>query len=287
MSSAGSWGDKWVSEQGSRPEDDPQKWSNRAPHYGAKTTKNDYSLRFIDRLALEPGDSVMDMGCGNGLIALPLAAAGHPVLACDFSQGMLDSLREGIGATGVTGVETKLMSWEDDWEAFGVLPNSVDVAFASRSLITKDMRTSLLKLTTVARKRCCATLGTGYAPKVSAGIMAELGAETAPVRDYQYAFNILIEEGFFPRVSYICNDRRMSFDSAQEACDAIEAMVLKSGPRGEGEVRRMLANVPGWVDEHLLANEDAGKKNTHGRTEGALKIVVPDDIIWAFISWIK
>lgn len=42
----------------------------------------------------EPGDFVIDFGCGIGRLSLPLADAGYDVLAVDASQAMLEGLLE-------------------------------------------------------------------------------------------------------------------------------------------------------------------------------------------------
>lgn len=42
----------------------------------------------------EPGEFVIDFGCGYGRLTIPLADAGYSVLAVDASQAMLDGLLE-------------------------------------------------------------------------------------------------------------------------------------------------------------------------------------------------
>ena len=44
--------------------------------------------------ALQIGGPVLELGCGTGRIALPLARDGYDVAAVDFSPAMLDALRE-------------------------------------------------------------------------------------------------------------------------------------------------------------------------------------------------
>ena len=78
------------------------------------------------------------------------------MVAADFSQGMLDMLNRDLAALGLASrelVDVKLMSWEDDWEACGVGPKSVDVALASRSMATPDIARALEALSRTARKR--------------------------------------------------------------------------------------------------------------------------------------
>lgn len=49
----------------------------------------------------EPGDLVIDFGCGYGRLSIPLEKAGYIVLAVDASQAMLDGLAERAAAAGV------------------------------------------------------------------------------------------------------------------------------------------------------------------------------------------
>jgi SAM-dependent methyltransferase len=48
-----------------------------------------------------PGASVLDLGCGTGRIAEPLAALGHPVTGVDDGPGMIAALPPGV--EGVVG----------------------------------------------------------------------------------------------------------------------------------------------------------------------------------------
>lgn len=48
-------------------------------------------------LAIQPGERVLDLACGNGQFARRLAELGASVLACDFSVEMLECARERNG----------------------------------------------------------------------------------------------------------------------------------------------------------------------------------------------
>jgi 2-polyprenyl-3-methyl-5-hydroxy-6-metoxy-1,4-benzoquinol methylase len=54
----------------------------------------------VDEYA-EPGDLVIDFGCGYGRLSIPLERAGYTVLAVDASQAMLDGLAERAARAGV------------------------------------------------------------------------------------------------------------------------------------------------------------------------------------------
>lgn len=281
------WGAQWMREQAEyHPDDNVEYWDNRAPRFGTKRGISDYVLAFIEKLALEPGDSVFDMGCGNGALALPLAKAGHRVIARDFSGGMLAALADEIAAQGVSGIDFAQMSWEDDWQACGVGERIVDVAFASRSIITSDLRASLEKLSKVARKRACVTVSTNASPHVSADILRSLGAKAIKERDSMYTFAILVQMGFHPEVSYIMSRRCDAYEDAEDARAAIERMIVSAEPyMSIDDARACRENLPAWLEDNLVPNERAGQLNSHNEIEGPLRLRVPREVRWAFISW--
>jgi len=49
----------------------------------------------------EPGATVVDFGCGNGRLSIPLAQAGYDVIAVDSSATMLQRLKERSRQAGV------------------------------------------------------------------------------------------------------------------------------------------------------------------------------------------
>jgi ubiquinone/menaquinone biosynthesis C-methylase UbiE len=65
----------------------------------------------LDRAGIQPGMSVLDIGCGTGRIALPCAARVGPtgrVVALDLQPAMLEKLHAGIAAVGVTNIRPML-----------------------------------------------------------------------------------------------------------------------------------------------------------------------------------
>ena len=161
------WEEEWKQLQTAREHfDDPAVWDARAKTFPVKHgSQQGYVEQFLERAALKPGESVLDMGCGTGALATPLAQSGHPVIACDFSRGMLRMLEDDMSELGVGGVDIHVMSWDDNWNEHGIGENCVDVAFASRSIATYDLRHALEKLTRVARRRVCITLPASLSPK--------------------------------------------------------------------------------------------------------------------------
>lgn len=273
------WNEEWRALQDARRSpDDPSWWDTRAKHFRPRET-HPYARDFLALAALDDGESVLDMGCGGGTLAIPLARAGHPVVACDFSRAMLDSLAEGAAYYGVAErIEPHLLAWDEDWGGAGIAPKSVDAAFASRSIATRDLEAALLKLDRAARRLCCITLVTGASPRVDTRIMAAIGASVTESRDYVYAFNILVGLGRHPRVDYIVSPRRDTFDSLEEGVADFARMLEGGNEHRVGELRDYLA-------VHMVENPHAGEAGEKGRPQGRYMLDHERVMRWAFIAW--
>ncbi len=88
----------------SQPEFEPRRFRSTVPYYAR--FRLHYPAELIARVAtmagLAPGDGVMDLGCGPGLLAVPFAEAGMRVVGIDPEPDMLDAARETARAAGVT-----------------------------------------------------------------------------------------------------------------------------------------------------------------------------------------
>ncbi|WP_165045693.1 class I SAM-dependent methyltransferase [Adlercreutzia sp. ZJ138] len=270
-----------------RRSDNAAFWDERSKTFTTKDAPSAYIEAFLRLADIQPGNTVFDMGCGNGALALPLARAGHAVIAADFSRGMLDILRATQATEHLDGITTVQMSWEDDWGLFGVGKKSADVCIASRSLAVADLRDALLRLTAVARKRVCITLATGASPRTDERVLRAIGLRAQAGRDYQYAFNILANEGIQPTVSYIDNTRTDTFDSFDAAYLTYKRMIADATAHtaSDEQRERALPRLQKWLHDNLVSNEHAGEPDEKGRPQAALRLAIPRTVRWAFLSW--
>ncbi len=282
------WSDEWKRLQTARgSSDDPQYWNTRAKSYGGARRHSPYAREFIELMDLRPGETLLDMGCGTGAIALPVAEAGHRVIARDFSRGMLDELETRAAEAGLTNIDIDVMSWTEDWSARGVTANCVDVAAASRSIGTFDVEDSFARLTRVARRRACITLPTGASPRSDERILHEIGLIDHLGRDYLYAFAILAQMGLHPEVSYIDGTRDDTYASEQEAFENLRKMVVDIARVGADPavIAKAIDNLKDWVPENLVENEQAGEPDEDGVPQKQFKLRRPRKVTWAFIAW--
>lgn len=70
------WNEEWMRLQaGRRQADDSFEWDKRARHFRPLETAP-YARDFMKLLALKPGESVLDMGCGLGRLLFRLLRLG-------------------------------------------------------------------------------------------------------------------------------------------------------------------------------------------------------------------
>lgn len=284
------WNSEWMAlQQARRKADDPSYWNSRSHTFPTSTEPSAYARRFIELADIQPRETVFDMGCGTGALAVPLGLAGHKVVAADFSRGMLDRMSEALKQTEVHTVFPMQLSWEEDWAAKGVRPGMVDVCTASRSIATANLRDSLLRLTDIARRRVCITLTTGSSPRTDERIMADLGLKDALCPDYLYAINILAAEGILPQVDFIRSERNDTFDTPEQAAESLRRMIDGAAGAVVGEQQRQAAYVRlhTWLNDNLVPNEHAGSPDGHGGVQKVLRLRNPRVITWAFIAWDK
>lgn len=262
------WRQAWARYQESRrAADDAEYWNARAKSFSQNAGVSPYASEFLRRAGLREGESVLDMGCGSGTLALPMAQAGHEVWACDFSSAMLQITRERSRELGVEDlVHTVLLSWEDDWDSAGI--PSCDVALASRSMAAADLWAAIEKLDGHARRRVCATMATGISPRIDETLARAIGRDTSQAPEYVYAMGTLWAMGKRPSLSFIETSRADVFDSRQEALDKHIGILQPS--------QRELELLEAYAAEHLAQREDGRWSFDHSR-----------HVSWAFISWDK
>jgi SAM-dependent methyltransferase len=83
---------------------DPRRFRTTVPFYARYRLSYPDTLiaRVADFVGLAPGDAVMDLGCGPGLLAVPFAKLGMRVTAVDPEPEMIAACRAAAEEAGVT-----------------------------------------------------------------------------------------------------------------------------------------------------------------------------------------
>ena len=106
-------------------------WDKAAPGFFKRTRKDDYNDALFDMLILDENDTVLDVGCGEGSITVPLSKKVKKVIGLDSSPKMLEYLEKRANDENADNIKTILKPIEEI--KYGEI-GDVDVVVCSRSL---------------------------------------------------------------------------------------------------------------------------------------------------------
>lgn len=181
-------------------------WNLAADRYALR---NRNSMNFHENLLLmlekegvfSSSSEVIDVGCGPGTFALPLAKKVKKVVGLDTADEMLQIL---LREAAVYGVEDRVEILCRDWSEIPEEKN-YDLVFASKSPAVFDYD-SLLKMNGVSRDYCCLITFTGKQNFSLRNALWEkvtgLPLQSAAF-DFIFPFNILYCEGYLPNLKFL------------------------------------------------------------------------------------
>ena len=243
---------------------DAKDWDKKAEAFAGRTRESPYADLFLGHIELNPEFSVLDVGCGPGTLALPIAKQVRRVTAIDYSQGMLDLLNREAEEQGIDNVSTVHCGWEDEWSDFGVEPH--DLVICSRSMNIPDLYGALLKLGRYATAAIHVAERIAPSP-FDPNAFAALGREFSSGPDYIYTVNMLYQLGIHPRITKIELARDQHFASLEAALEGYAWMFkdLQSEERQllEKYVKSRIVEQDG---DHLVVRRDHAQR-------------------WALLSW--
>lgn len=241
-------------------------WDKRAASYASRQINTPYAGQFIKMMQVQKQWTVLDMGCGPGTLALPLALLVQKITAVDFSGRMLNELQTRSRKQQLFNIETIQASWTDDWQEKNIGVH--DVALASRSMSVHDLAGALQKLNDWASHKVFISDRVGSGP-FDPDIFAAIGRDFQPGPDFIFTLNILHKMGIHPKVDYIPFDQTKIYPSRAEAIKGCH-----------------------WMLEDLTSNEERKletyvnarlRQNSNGFWEFKRR----SPIKWAIISWEK
>jgi ubiquinone/menaquinone biosynthesis C-methylase UbiE len=236
------WNAIWKEAVLKMPHKDASKsWDKIAPKFHQWMKKDDYPSELVSKIKIEGGDTVLDIGCGNGTITIPLAKKARSVTALDISTKMLDILRENAAAEGLSHIKIVNKAIEDV-EVTAIGPH--DVVVASRSLNgIADIKPELEKINKIALKRVYVTLWGAGNREFENEIAELLGREAYQHPDYTIFLNILKEMRIIAHVEPLKSNTRNYYSDLEEALDRIQWRVGELNEEEKFMVKEYLSKV--------------------------------------------
>lgn len=238
-------------------------WNKRAPSFADHAGKTFYPDSFIKMMNPDPSWTVLDMGCGGGTLAIPLAGMVKHVTAVDFSDKMLEILAGEAFRRGIKNIGTIHASWTDNWAENGIA--KYDVAIASRSLAVDDVKAAIVKLNKAARRRVIVSTIVGDGP-FDRQMFQAVGREHKESIDYIYFYNLLYQMDIHANLDFILVDDSKTWESHAEACESMRWMFPEM-TRGEDELLRR------YMSAHLV------------KKDGRFHLDYKKTSKWAVIRW--
>lgn len=231
-------------------------WDAKSKEFAVSSLETPYVDDFISRMQISPDDVILDIGCGPGTLAIPLAKKAKEVIAIDFSAKMLEELELYAKREGLTNIKTFHIGWEDDWS---VLPK-VDIAVASRSMEVKEIDKALQKMNTQASKACYVSYKAGGS-FVDMEILEFIGKKIITKPDFWYIPILLYKDGYYPSIDYI--QTKGSIKSYDKEL-FIKSLIWSLGSLDEVQQEKAGEYFEIYID----------KKQMH-----------PKPFLWSFIAW--
>lgn len=232
-------------------------WDNRSKELAPSMQKSSYVDEFISRMDICKDDVVLDIGCGPGTLAIPLARLAKQVIAIDFSAQMLAELEAYAQREGIENIKTYHIGWDDDWTA---LPR-VDIVVASRSVEVKDIEKALLKMSYQARKACYVTYKAGGS-FVDMEILDYIGKKIITKPDFWYIPILLYKDGYLPHIDYITSQRGSIKSSTAD--EFVKSLIWSVGSLDEEQQKRASEYHSLFIETNLSQ---------------------PKPFTWTFIAW--
>lgn len=199
---------------------DSKSWDKIAPQFDEWMRKDDYPHELVSKIKIKAEDTVLDIGCGNGVITIPLANKARSVTALDSSKKMLSILEEKAAAENSSNIKLINKCIEDvKADAIGYH----DVVVASRSLNgIADIKPELEKINKIAGKSVYITLWGVDNRKFESEMAELLGRESYQHPDYTIVLNLLRDMGIKAKSEPMKSNTRNYYANMEDALDRIK-----------------------------------------------------------------
>lgn len=199
-----------------RKKDRKKDWNKAAPHFHKSNLRDDYKTALLKKLdILSKNDTVLDIGCGEGTITIPIAKKVKSVTGIDSAENMLKILNEKSNKENINNVNTILKPIEEiRYKDIG----NYDVVVASRSLNSiMPIKETLKEINKIANKYVFITLFGPENWKLEREFQEYIGNDPKDFPAYTYLINILYNMGIYANVERMDIESYREYDTIEDA----------------------------------------------------------------------
>ena len=210
------WDEFW--EHKLKEKKEPEKnWDKAAINFHKRTKKDDYQKLLFSKLILDKNDTILDLGCGEGSITIPIAKKVKKITGIDSSTKMLELLNQKAKNQKITNIKTIQKPLENiTYEEIG--PH--DIVIASRSLNgIKPIKKTLKTINEIANKYIFITLFGPENWKLEKEFNKYINRKNKEFPGHNYIFNILFNMGIYANVERLNIQTYREYNSIDEAMD--------------------------------------------------------------------
>ena len=236
-------------------------WNKAAPNFGKSARKDDYHTRLIEKINVSKDDTILDLGCGEGSITIPLAKRAKSVTGVDSAYKMLEILNEKAQKEGIGNIKTI----EEDLTNITIdNVGKHDIIVASRSLNgVLDIKETIANINEIADKYVYITLFGPNNWKIEREFYEYIDKEYFEFPSHRYFFNILIDMGIYPNVENLNIGQERQYESVEEAMESGKWRLEILNDEEKEELRKYLGDI-------LEENEDGKLSNPNDKADWVL-----------------
>jgi SAM-dependent methyltransferase len=209
--------------------------------------------------------TVLDIGAGPGILAIPLARYIKKVTCVEPSSSMIDLLKKHISEEGLTNIEIFQSKWED-FDKASIKKH--DVVIASYSLLMRNIKDSLLKMEECANKEVILYWFSGVTSweRLYLDLYRKIcGSDYTPTPKCNVIYNILYDMGRSPDLTVLKGTSFPKiYDSIDQVIDDIKLRLRISDSKN---------------DDYLAKYAEAKLSKSDG------KYIWDDDTVYVQIKW--
>jgi precorrin-6B methylase 2 len=201
-------------------------WDRNASRWNLTQTQDDYGEKVIERLKLRSDWTILDVGCGAGILAIPLAKMCKHVTALDASSEMLRHLEHNAAQQGVSNITCMHKLIENT--IIGKDIDKHDVVIASRSMgLEHDLRSFLMAMDNATKRYAYVVWGADERT-FDLGMWRAIGRPYGETRTYVVLYNLLHQMGIRANIElFECQQTAMSYQSVDDALSELRQRFVR------------------------------------------------------------